>query len=99
MDSLAEEFEAYVRARTPALLRSAYLLSGDQHQAEDLVQDALMRTHRAWRSLRLSNPDAYTRKVMYHLHISWWRRRGKGREVITGEVPEPPRPAGSDDHG
>jgi DNA-directed RNA polymerase specialized sigma24 family protein len=78
MDSSRQEFEAYVRARSPALLRSAYLLTGDQHLAEDLVQDALIRTHRAWRRLRDSNPDAYTRKVMYHLNIAWWRRRRPG---------------------
>jgi RNA polymerase sigma-70 factor (sigma-E family) len=87
MDSYAEDFEAYVRARTPALLRSAYVLTGDQYQAEDLVQEALIRTHRAWR--RVLDPDAYARKVIYHLHISTWRRRGKGREVVTGDVPEP----------
>jgi RNA polymerase sigma-70 factor (sigma-E family) len=97
MDSYAEDFEAYVRARTPALLRSAYLLSGDQHRAEDLVQDALISTHRAWR--RISDPDAYARKIMYHLHISWWRRRGKGREVVTGEVPEPAWGAATEDNG
>ncbi len=88
MDSLAAEFDAFVRARTPALLRTAYLLTGDQHRAEDLVQDALIRTHRAWKRLHDSNPDAYTRKVMYHLQISWWRR-GRTAEVSMQEMPEP----------
>lgn len=60
-----EDFDAYVRARTPALLRSAFLLSGDQHLAEDLVQSALIRTHRAWSRVRDGHPEAYTRKVMY----------------------------------
>lgn len=82
-----DDFEAYVRARSPALLRSAYLLTGDEHLAEDLVQDALWRTHRAWKRLRHSNPDAYTRKVMYHLNISWWRRR-RPPEVSTARPPE-----------
>src|SRR5262244_1079463 len=49
-----DEYEQFVRARTPALLRSAYLLTGDQYLAEDLVQAALARTHRAWRGLRQS---------------------------------------------
>jgi len=88
MDRLAAEFDAYVRARTPALLRAAYLLTGDQQQAEDLVQDALIRTHRAWGRLHQGNPDAYTRKVMYHLQISRWRR-GRTVEVLIGDLPEP----------
>ena len=76
MGSGSDEFEAFVQARTPALLRSAYLLTGDQHLAEDLVQSALVRTHRAWsRVSALGNAEAYTRKAMYHLQVSWWRRR------------------------
>jgi len=39
-----DELDAFVRAGTPALLRSAFLLTGDQHLAEDLVQCALTRT-------------------------------------------------------
>jgi RNA polymerase sigma-70 factor (sigma-E family) len=87
MDRLADEFEAYVRARTPALLRSAYLLTCDPQRAEDLVQEALIRTHRAWRRLHDGNPDAYTRKVMYHLQISWWRR-ARAIEVPLDDLPE-----------
>ncbi|NUT05405.1 MAG: hypothetical protein HOV76_18185, partial [Hamadaea sp.] len=63
-----DEFDAFVRARKPALLRAAYLLTGDQHLAEDLVQTALARTHGSWNRLNDSgNAEAYTRKVMYHL--------------------------------
>lgn len=88
---LAEEFDTFVRARTPALLRSAYLLCGDQQLAEDLVQDALIRTHRAWRNLHhTGNAEAYTRKVMYHLQVGWWRRR-RVAESLPGDVPEPAR--------
>lgn len=71
-----DEFSQFVRARTPALLRTAYLLTGDQHSAEDLVQDALARTHRA--VSRLAGQDhyeAYTRTALYHLQVSRWRRR------------------------
>ena len=87
MDRSAEDFDAYVRARTPALIRTAYLLTGDQHQAEDLVQDALIKTYRAWSRLRNTNPDAYTRTVMYHLNISWWRR-GRSAEIPTDRPPD-----------
>jgi RNA polymerase sigma-70 factor (sigma-E family) len=81
-------FDDFVRSRTPALLRAAYLLTGDQHLAEDLVQSALARTHRAWERLdRVGNAEAYTRKVMYHLQVSWWRRR-RVAEVLPGVLPE-----------
>jgi DNA-directed RNA polymerase specialized sigma24 family protein len=72
----AAGYDEFVRSRSPALLRSAYLLTGDQHLAEDLVQTALARTHRSWAVLqRTSNAEAYTRRIMYHLQVSWWRRR------------------------
>lgn len=93
-----DEFEEFVRARTGALLRSAYLLTGDQHLAEDLVQSALARTHRAWRRLRhTGNAEAYARRTMYHLQVSWWRR-GRVAEVLPGELPEVPSRRRDDDH-
>ncbi|MDP9798475.1 RNA polymerase sigma-70 factor (sigma-E family) [Catenuloplanes nepalensis] len=89
-------FDDFVRGRTPALLRAAYLLTGDQHLAEDLVQSALARTHRAWRRLdRVGNAEAYTRKTMYHLQVSWWRRR-RVAEVPLGDLPERTGTAGAD---
>jgi RNA polymerase sigma-70 factor (sigma-E family) len=95
--SLADEFDSFVYARTPALLRAAYLLTGDQHLAEDLVQTALARTHRAWKRLHATgNAEAYTRKVMYHLQVSWWRR-GRVAESISAEVPEPRRQVRQED--
>ncbi|SCG55735.1 SigE family RNA polymerase sigma factor [Micromonospora humi] len=88
MDPLLSEFDSFVRTRTPALLRSAYLLTGDQHLAEDLVQSALARTHRSWGRLHDSgNAEAYTRKIMYHLQVSWWRRR-RVAEAMPGDLPE-----------
>ncbi|MFD0557239.1 RNA polymerase sigma-70 factor (sigma-E family) [Stackebrandtia endophytica] len=82
IDTSQREFDAFVRGRSPALLRSAYLLTGDQQLAEDLVQSALSRTHLAWRRLhQTSNAEAYTRRTMYHLQVSWWRRRAAERRV------------------
>ena len=96
MDALAPDFDAFVRARTPALLRTAYLLTGDQHLAEDLVQSALGHTHRAWRNLHATgNAEAYTRKTMYHLQVSRWRRR-RVIESFAGDVPD--RPGVQSDH-
>jgi RNA polymerase sigma-70 factor (sigma-E family) len=83
-----DEFDSFVRSRTQALLRSAYLLTGDQQLAEDLVQSALTRTHLAWRRLiDTGNAEAYARRTMYHLQVSWWRRR-RVAEVMPGTVPE-----------
>jgi RNA polymerase sigma-70 factor (sigma-E family) len=98
VDTLAGQFDEFVRARTPALLRSAYLLTGDQHLAEDLVQSALARTHRSWRSLHAEgNAEAYTRKIMHNLQVSWWRRR-RVAESLAGEIPEPRRAGSQTDH-
>lgn len=82
------EFEAFVRARSASLLRVGFLLTGDQHLAEDLVQTALARTHQSWSRLtEVGNAEAYTRKVMYHLQVSWWRRR-RVAESPVADLPE-----------
>jgi RNA polymerase sigma-70 factor (sigma-E family) len=82
------EFEDFVRARSKALCASAYLLTGDRGLAEDLVQDALARTWRSWKRLhRTANAEAYTRRTMYHLHVSRWRRK-KVAEFATDAVPD-----------
>ena len=94
-NTIDDLFCDFVRTRSPALLRTAFLLTGDRHLAEDLVQDALARTHRARR--RLDDPghfEAYTRTAMYHLHVSWWRRR-KVTESLPGELADVAQP-GSD---
>ena len=71
----AVSFDTYVRARTAALTRVAYLLTGDHHLAEDLVQQTLLRTGGAWtRIVADGDPDPYVRRALYHLHVSWWRR-------------------------
>jgi RNA polymerase sigma-70 factor (sigma-E family) len=87
--STAVEFAEFARARTPTLLRSAYLLTGDQFLAEDLVQTALARALRNWQ--RLDSPEAYTRTVMYHLQIRWWRIRSRRNraDALGGARPEP----------
>jgi RNA polymerase sigma-70 factor (sigma-E family) len=91
VDSRAErasdrDFDDFVRARAPSLLRLGYVLTGDQHLAEDLVQSALARTLLAWPRLHTS-AEAYTRTAMYHLQVSWWRRP-KIIESLPGELPE-----------
>ncbi|MFF5963811.1 SigE family RNA polymerase sigma factor [Streptomyces collinus] len=89
--SLTEaEFTAYVRERRASLYATAYHLTGDRFEAEDLLQSALFSTYRAWD--RISDKAAvggYLRRTMTNLHISAWRRR-KLNEYPTEELPETP---------
>ncbi|MEV8515232.1 SigE family RNA polymerase sigma factor [Dactylosporangium sp. NPDC051484] len=79
------EFVAFVQARQHRLLRSAYLMCGDHHRAEDLLQDALVKLALRWRQVRHGEPEAYLRKIMYRDAVSWWRRRR--RETLVDVVP------------
>lgn len=80
-------FDAFARARTPALVRFATALSGDPHLGADLVQDALEKTGVAWSRVRKQdNPEAYVRKAIVHRHTSVWRRLR--RERLTAALPE-----------
>lgn len=68
------EYEAFVHARSAALFRTAFLLTGDRHLAEDLLQTALFRTARHWHRIH-GRPEAYARRILYTQNISWWRAR------------------------
>ncbi|MDX3387301.1 SigE family RNA polymerase sigma factor [Streptomyces niveiscabiei] len=84
------EFTAYVQERRASLYATAYHLTGDRFEAEDLLQSALFSTYRAWD--RISDKAAvggYLRRTMTNLHISAWRRR-KLNEYPTEELPETP---------
>jgi RNA polymerase sigma-70 factor (sigma-E family) len=83
-------FEEYVLGRGPRLLRFAYLLCGDRHMAEDLVQDVLARAHRRWSRIEAAQPDAYLRAALVRAHRSWLRRRSSGERTI-GITPDLPR--------
>ena len=87
---VAEDFRTYVVGRQRALLRTAWLLTGDHALAEDLVQTALVRAWPHWeRIARAEGADAYVRRVMVNKSIDWRRRRWRG-EVPTEVLPEPP---------
>lgn len=90
MDAADEEqFRAFVVSSWPSLLRTAFLLTGDHHHAEDLVQSALVRTHRYWRRIqRTDAPEVYVRRVLVSLNANLWRRR-RVAEHVTDVVPEP----------
>ena len=76
-------FTAFVAARQGALSRTAYLLTGDHHLAQDLVQAALLQAARHWKRIHTS-PEAYVRRAMYHQNISWWRRRRIAESPLLG---------------
>ncbi|MFF0654730.1 SigE family RNA polymerase sigma factor [Micromonospora tulbaghiae] len=83
-------FEEYAFARTSALVRLARLLTGDEHRAEDLVQDVLARAYARWaRISRTDRPDAYVRRMLVNAHHSWWRRRSS-QEISVAVVDDRP---------
>jgi RNA polymerase sigma-70 factor (sigma-E family) len=83
------EFSEYMAARQPSLLRTAYLLSGDRHLAEDLVQTALAKLYLSWDKVqRAESVDGYVRRILVNEHNSLWRRAWKRRETATDELPE-----------
>jgi RNA polymerase sigma-70 factor (sigma-E family) len=81
-------FGEFVAARTHALMRLAYLLTGDRHAAEDLLQSALAKTAAKWRSLRHEDPEAYVRTVMLREQVSRWRRLRRYRETPVADALE-----------
>jgi DNA-directed RNA polymerase specialized sigma24 family protein len=59
-----EAFDAYVRERWVPLLRTATLLTGDRHAAEDLVQETLVRAAQNWSRVEAATADAYVRRIL-----------------------------------
>ena len=81
-----QEFVDFVRSAKDPLYRMAYLLCGDPHRAEDLVQQTFERTWRSWRSARNGDPLVWSRRILANLRIDTWRRTR--REVLTGTAPQ-----------
>ncbi len=93
------EFADYMAARQPSLLRTAYLLSGDRHTAEDLVQTALAKLYLSWDKVQQRESiDGYVRRILVNEHNSLWRRAWKRRETTVSQMPDQaaPAPAGRD---
>jgi RNA polymerase sigma-70 factor (sigma-E family) len=94
-DEARAAFAAFVRAESAASTRFAYLLTGDRHHAEDLVQVALARVAVRWE--RIDDPAAYLRRVLYTQAASWWRwRRARPPESLTDAPPEGAADRGED---
>jgi RNA polymerase sigma-70 factor (sigma-E family) len=78
-------FTAYVAGRRAHLFRTAYLLCGDPHRAEDIVQNALAKLYVAWpRASRADSVDAYVRRVIINSHLDETRRPWR-REAPTDD--------------
>jgi RNA polymerase sigma-70 factor (sigma-E family) len=88
------DFEAFVDARRPALLRTAFLLTGDHHDAEDLVQTTLLKVVPKWTRIG-DRPEHYVRKVLARESVNRWRRR-RWREMSTHTIPDRVPPDGPD---
>ncbi|MEN3534939.1 SigE family RNA polymerase sigma factor [Microbispora sp. ZYX-F-249] len=88
----APDFADFAADRIDALFRYAYMLTGNPHDAADLVQEAMVRLRGSWpRVQHKHNPESYVKTTITRLHISVWRRRR--REHLAWEVPEQSQPA------
>lgn len=86
--SQPDDFRKFVAARSPALVRSAWVLTGDEATAQDLVQTALAKTWVRWTAVRRQDaPEAYVRRVIVSTFLTWNRRRWRG-ELAVASVPE-----------
>jgi len=88
MDSY-QGFDEFVTTRTMALSRVAFLLTGDHHLAQDLLQVALAQVASRWPEVRDGNPEAYVRRCLIN-EMTSWRRRRRYRERPTGSIVETP---------
>jgi RNA polymerase sigma-70 factor (sigma-E family) len=96
---MAADFDQFVAAHVDDLLRTAYLIVWDEGEAEDLVQECLLKVARRWpRIRRMENPRAYARRVLVNLALDGargraQRRRELGPEATTGLIAVDPVPA------
>jgi DNA-directed RNA polymerase specialized sigma24 family protein len=85
-----EDFDPYVRERWVPLLRTATLLTGDRHAAEDLVQETLVRAAQHWSRVEAATADAYVRRILHTRSVDAWRwRRHQPDPVDAASHPEP----------
>jgi RNA polymerase sigma-70 factor (sigma-E family) len=84
------EFERFAAVHVDALLRGAYLMSGDRGEAEDLVQECLLRLARRWPRVRsMEHPGAYARRVLFNLSLDGGRRRAARRVELLPVLEQP----------
>ncbi|WP_435738732.1 SigE family RNA polymerase sigma factor [Cellulosimicrobium sp. PMB13] len=94
-----QEFADFMGDAAPRLARTAWLLCGDAHLADELVQQALTKTYLRWTTARERDPYAYARQALATSRIDHWRRRRREVLVAPPEVPEHPAgPASAETH-
>lgn len=91
------DFADFVGMAATRLLRTAELLTGDRHQAEDLVQAALEKAYLRWHRIHADDPYGYVRRTLVNTHNDWWRRK-PWRERTTDELPEQASADSTEDH-
>jgi RNA polymerase sigma-70 factor (sigma-E family) len=89
------DFDAFVAARSRALMRTAWLLTGDWQLAEDLLQTSLAKAYLAWHRIDEGRAEAYVRRILVTTYATWGRRAWRG-EVASASVPDVADP---DDRG
>jgi len=102
MSAADERFQEFVRSRAAPLHRAAYLLCGDWHLADDLVQEALAKTYRHWRRVQgADNPDAYVRRILINEVNRYFQRHRHFPEPIdvTNRAHDPADPTHADASG
>ena len=87
MEDRRADFDSFVAQSTDALIRTAYLIVGDLPEAEDLVQETLLKVARRWpRVRRMEHPVAYARRILVNLALSGADRHGRRRRELTGDA-------------
>jgi RNA polymerase sigma-70 factor (sigma-E family) len=90
-----DRFREFARGQASLLRRSAFLLCGDWHLADDLVQATLIKMHRAWpRVARTDRPVSFARKTLLRCWLDERRRPWRRREQRVYAVPDHPDDGG-----
>jgi RNA polymerase sigma-70 factor (sigma-E family) len=86
------DYENFVRAQLPRLLRYATMLTGEREQAADLVQDVLVKVYRRWSRISdADHPDRYVFRMVTNGYLSW-RHSKSARLIVAGDLPDEVRP-------
>ncbi len=95
-----EEFDAFVLGAWNRLFRTAYALTGNPHDAEDMLQNAFAKAYANWRKVRRADsPEAYVHRIVANETITAWRRRWRHVEHSTDTPPEVTAPGHAESVG